>query len=146
MSLYDRPNLQELIDAARMHLETTIIPLVKGDPKVYFQTLVAINVLKIATREISLEWTHLLSAWESLNALDGINMPLPSDADAAHAALTGRQDALCAAIRSGAYDERADPLLDHLLRVTRAQLQVANPKYLEGLDAEDTSSAHGANA
>jgi len=52
--VYDRPDVSELIDAVRQHLEQQVIPAVKDDPKLYFQTLVAANVLKIAGRDLAL--------------------------------------------------------------------------------------------
>ena len=135
--MYDRPNLAELIDAARLHLETNVIPAIKGDAKLYFQTLVAVNVLRIAEREIAQSGEHLRAEWASLNALEAENRMLPADPLAAQAALVERNRALCADIRSGAYDQRADALYAHLIAVTQAQLEVANPKFLQALLAED---------
>jgi hypothetical protein len=137
MGHYDRPTLEEMIDAARMHIETAIIPVVKSDPKLYFQTLVAINVLKIASREVVHDWVHLRTTWEELNHLQNRSTLLPSDADAARTALDARRVELCNAIRAGVYDDRTEDMLDHLLALTRRQLEVANPKFLETLDAED---------
>lgn len=136
MSIYDRPTQAELIDAARMHLETSVIPAVKGDAKLYFQTLVAINILKIAARQTVYEWAHLRAAWDGLNTLEGVTPSLPSDAQDAAAAFDQRQAVLCAAIRSGAYDDKMDDLVTYLMAVTRSQLEVANPKFLEAIDAE----------
>ncbi|MBK8025314.1 MAG: hypothetical protein IPK19_28980 [Chloroflexi bacterium] len=142
MSLYDRPSLEALIDAVRLHLETAIIPLVKGDPRLYFQTLVAANVLKIAARESALGWAHLQAAWESMNRLQGVDTPLPGDPVEARDLLTARRADLAGAIRAGEYDDRSAALLDHLLEVTRLQLEVANPRLLDILDAEDLAEDH----
>lgn len=136
MSVYDKPTQSELIDAARMHLETAIIPAVKGDAKLYFQTLVAINILKVAARQTVYEWAHLRAAWHGLNVLDGVEIPLPADASDATMAFDRRQATMCAAIRSGTYDDKSDALMTYLTAVTRAQLEVANPKFLEAIDAE----------
>lgn len=137
MSIYDRPTQSELIDAARMHLETGIIPAVKGDAKLYFQTLIAINILKIAARQTVYEWSNLCAGWDGLNTLEGVDISLPCDAREASAAMDQRQAILCAAIRAGSYDDRTDALIPYLMLVTRAQLEVANPKFLETIDAED---------
>ena len=59
--MIDRPTLAELIDAARMHMETNVIPAVREDRKLYFRTLVAINVLKIAERELELAFVRALA-------------------------------------------------------------------------------------
>lgn len=137
MSVYDRPTQAELIDAARMHLETAVIPAVKGDAKLYFQTLVAINILKIAARQTNYEWSHLRAIWNAWNALEGVNEPLPPDAGEASTALDQRQAILCAAIRAGDYDDQTDAIMPYLMTMTRAQLEVANPKFLEIIDGED---------
>ncbi|HRL13218.1 MAG TPA: DUF6285 domain-containing protein, partial [Aggregatilineales bacterium] len=52
--MYDRPSAQALVEAARQHLENRVIAAVKGDPKLYFETLVAVNVLRIVERELAL--------------------------------------------------------------------------------------------
>lgn len=137
MSLYDRPALNELIDAAQMHFETTIIQMVRHDPKLYYQTLVAINILKIASREAAQSAAHQRQNWAGLDALEGSETGLPKDAVSFEQATEARQTALCAAIRAGDYDDRTDALLDYLLAATRAQLEVANPKFLETLESED---------
>ena len=67
--MYDRPNTSELIDAVRGHLEANVIPLAREtNRRLYFQTLVAINVLKIVERELQMGQAHALAEWESLNA------------------------------------------------------------------------------
>ncbi|MBL8133039.1 MAG: hypothetical protein JNL42_14355 [Anaerolineae bacterium] len=139
MTVYDRPTLEALIDAARMHLETAIIPAVKGDARLYFQSLVAANILRIAARQASLEAAHLQMLWEGMNALQASDEPFDGDPERLRRRLEARRADLCAAIRAGAYDaeDRAAPLLDHLLMATRLQLEVANPKFLEALDVED---------
>ncbi|MFN8531896.1 MAG: DUF6285 domain-containing protein, partial [Anaerolineae bacterium] len=67
----DRPTLTELIDAVRTHLESALIPAVKGDARLYFQTLIAINLLKTAEREIQLRPAQQQMAWNRLNGLTG---------------------------------------------------------------------------
>ena len=134
----DRPNLSELIDAARGHLESQVIPAIKGDAKLYFQTLVAINVLKIAEREIALHYPHLRAEWERLNTLMGSVDALPVDPIQADATLAARVQLLCGAIRAGEYDDdqRRAALFDHLIHTARESLAIDNPKFLQTLDAE----------
>lgn len=135
MSLTDRPNLAEMIDATRMHLETTILPAVKGDAKLYFQTLIAVNLLRIAGREAASGAEQARAAWADLNAFAGVDTPLP--ADDSDGALEARIAALCADVRAGRLDDRDDALFALLMRLTRAQLAINNPKLLEAYDRDD---------
>lgn len=133
----DRPNVSELIAAARGHLEAHVIPALKasGDQRLYFQTLVAANVLAIAEREIAHSRDHLLQDWALHDQLDGAAQPLPDDPQAALTALAERDARLAAAIRAGAYD--GDPrLLDLLIARTTRALEIANPRLLMTLIAE----------
>jgi hypothetical protein len=135
--MYDRPTAGELIDAVRGHLETQIIPAVKGDGKLYFQTLVAINVLRVVERELNLAPDHLSAEWARLDHLEGA-MDIPADPRAAVSSLRDRNTQLCENIRSGRYDgEHKQALFEHLMATTIEQLQVANPKYLQTLAQED---------
>ncbi|GEM_PF-581508 len=147
--MYDRPTLGELIDAARMHVETHIVPVLKAEPslgRLYFQTLVAVNVLRIAEREIGLRGLHLGAQWSRLNALHEVMgdppVPLPANTGEAEAALSDRVRGLCERIRAGAFDVNGEQvaarsaLFDHLLATTREALQVANPKFLETAERE----------
>jgi hypothetical protein len=137
--MYDRPHIHELIEAARLHLEQTIIPAVQGDGKLYFQTLVAINVLKIAERELELGQPHAQAEWHGLNALSTPNGPMPSDLNALRTSLQKRNETLSQAIRRGEYDEsdRWEKLFAHVKVTTIAQLEVANPRFLKTLSTED---------
>jgi hypothetical protein len=133
----DRPTLSELIAAARGHLEAHVIPTLKasGDQRLYFQTLVAANVLAIAEREIAHSRAHLLQDWALHDQLDSAAHPLPDDPQAVQAALAERDARLAAAIRAGAYDD--DPrLLDLLIARTTRALEIANPRLLLTLIAE----------
>ncbi len=136
--MIDRPTLAELIDAARMHMETNVIPAVREDRKLYFRTLVAINVLKIAERELELGAGHSAAAWERLNAIEGVDTPAPKNENALRQALQERHMALCERIRAGDYDRGENQaLFEHLKATTIAQLEIANPKYLQRIAAED---------
>jgi hypothetical protein len=137
--MYDRPSAQALVEAARQHLENHVVAAVKSDPKLYFETLVAINVLRVVERELALAPDHLAAEWASLKAITGEeSAALSPDPNA----LYGHNQALAAAIRAGEYDDatRSAALLDHLLAVTRLQLEVGNPRFLAALDAEDGAS------
>lgn len=138
--MYDRPTAAELIEAARLHLEQQVIPVVKAaNHKLYFQTLVAINVMKIVERELALSAGHGRAEWSRLNMLMG-EQPLPTDIAAFSAALASRNAHLCAAIRAGDFDENR-VLFSHLKATTIEQLEVANPKFLATLAAEDAADS-----
>lgn len=134
-----QPSLQDLIAAARIHMEGQVVPAVRADRKLYFQTLVAINVLKIAEREILLGPRCVAEAWQRLNVLEGSDAPPPSDLSERQAQLQVRRAALCEAIRSGSYDAEAAVLLEVLIADLRDQLSIDNPRFLAGLDAEDNA-------
>ena len=140
--MVDRPTIDELLSAAIQHFETHVIPAVKADGKLYFQTLVAINVLKVAERELKLGWTHLLAEWDGLNALEGQPRDLPSNPDEAKIALAERERYLCAHIRAGDYDDepRKSALFEYVLSSVTRSLEVANPKFLQTLAEEDETT------
>jgi len=140
--MYDRPYADELITAARQHLETQIIPLAKATNfKLYFQTLVAINVLKIAERELNLRDNHMTQTVARLMALLERD-DSPSTTSELTEAIHKMNAKLSDAIRQGDWDdgEKVDALFEHLHATTIAQLEVANPKYLAQLAQEDSSS------
>jgi hypothetical protein len=134
--MYDRPTAAELIEAARQHLEMNVIPAVKDiNHKLYFQTLVAVNVLRIVEREMALSTSHERAEWARLDAFLSA-LPLPDSREGWEAGLAQRNAALCAEIRAGNYDTD-QVLFEHLMATTQAQLEVANPKYLQAVMAED---------
>lgn len=133
--MYDRPSSLELLEAASHHLQTEVLPVAKAtNGKLYFQTLVALNVLTIVGREIQLRGAHLRAEWARLNMLLG-GEDLPETEEALAARLAERNAALCAAIRAGDYDE-SQPLFEHLKATTIEQLEVANPRFLQTLAQE----------
>lgn len=135
--MYDQPNAQELIEAVQAHLEQSVIPAVRQNRKLYFQTLVAINVLKIVNRELDLSEKHLAQSWASLNVVQNSDEPLPESSHEAHERIKARNKALCQAIRQGQYSgEQWKLLFEHIESVTIKQLEVANPKFLQVLQAE----------
>ena len=133
--MYDRPTAQELLDAARTHLETHVIPVIKSDRKLYFQTLVAINVLRIVERELGHHETHLEAAWSRLHDLLRLDTPRPTSQRGFINEVTAQNHMLAEAIRAGEYDS-SQALLDHLKASTTEQLEVANPLFLMKIIAE----------
>ncbi len=134
--MYDRPTASELLEAAGHHLQTEVLPVAKAtNGKLYFQTLVALNVMSIVGREMHLRGTHLRAEWARLNMLTG-SAVLPETEEALVKRLAERNAELCAAIRAGEYDA-SQPLFEHLKATTIEQLEVANPKFLQTLAKED---------
>jgi hypothetical protein len=130
--MYDRPTLDEMIVAVRQHLETQVIPMAKTiHHKLYFQTLVAVNVLRVAERELALRDGHYKAEWSRLNMLLG-DEALPADPAEWDGAMARRNQALCVAIRAGKHDDNR-ALFSHLKACATEQLEVANPKYLASL-------------
>jgi hypothetical protein len=139
--MYDRPSAEELIDAARMHLEAAVIPAIRADRKLYFQTLVAINVLKIVQREMALGEGHVNAEWERLNEVEGVSRATPASPHELSEALADRNAALCADIRAGKYDadNSKSLLFEHVKACAIAQLEVANPRLLQTMADEDAN-------
>ena len=142
----DRPTLEQLLDAVRMHLESLVIPAVRAEPKLYFQTLVAVNVLKIAQREVAHGQSLSDTEWASLNALTGEDTPIPTNSGETADALTARNRGLVADIRAGKYDEPdiSIRLAQHLETVVGNQLSLNAPTLAQRLWAEDNTDEHPA--
>ncbi|MBZ0278600.1 MAG: DUF6285 domain-containing protein [Anaerolineae bacterium] len=137
--MYDKPNAAELIDAVCQHLQDAIIPLLKDtDRRLYYETLVAINALKITQREAALEMVHLREEWQRLNFIQRASTPFPDTLAAAQMALAERNRRLCEDIAAGVYDywPRQAALFEHLMVTTHAQLEVTNPDFLKQLVLE----------
>lgn len=143
--MVDRPTLVELLDAVRAHLENHIVPLLKEDRKRYFQTLVAVNVLRIAERELLLSAEQTQAEWARLNYVQKQDTPIPADPRAARDALAERNRKLCVQINDGDYDSNPQQaaLFEHLLQTAFEQLQVANPRFLQSLALEDDERERG---
>ncbi len=138
----DRPTLEQLIEAVQQHLEAQVIPAVRADQRLYFQTLVAINALKIAGRELAAGPTPDLREWEDLDRLHS-TPPTPAP-QALKTALAARRQTVCAAIRAGQYDSPAawQRLRHYVTRQVEAQLIINAPALAQKLWAEDDSGRH----
>ena len=99
---HDRPSAPELVEAVREFLEAEILPAL-DDRRLRFRTLVAINGLGIAQRELEA----------------GASGPSLSRADLAE---------LATRIRAG---EISPGALDLLREHVAAKLRVSNPRYLD---------------
>lgn len=140
----DWPSIERLLDALRLHLETNIIPVVKNNSKLYFQTLVSINALKIAQREVIEGDSITRAEWDLLNELTGDSRPYPIDAHERTIALAARNRLLSHDIRAGKYDEPdlTIRLVGHLEKTVGAQLMLNAPALASRFQAEDESGEH----
>lgn len=128
-----RPTATELLDAVRTFLEDEVLPTLEG--RLRFHARVAVNVLDTVGRELrdgpaaaateATGLTHLRAGgtWVSDAAADP-----DADVDPDVVEL-GR--ALAAAIRAGTVAIDDPALLDHLRRTARADLAIANPRWLD---------------
>jgi len=101
---HDRPTAAELVEATREFLEAEILPTLT-DQRLRFRTLVAINALGIAQRELESD-EEMLSEEELAE--------------------------LARAIRAG---DVPDDALERLQANVAAKLRVASPRYLSRYDA-----------
>lgn len=119
-----RPTATELLEAAREHLATRVIPTIK-DPQLRFQTLVAAHVIGVVGRELSAGSAPFRFIREQRADLPGA----PTD-DAT----------LCAMIDAGSFDEdsAAEALRAHLTARTELALMAWNPLFVARVKAPTT--------
>lgn len=149
--MQDQPQATVLIEAAQQHLANQVLPTI-AEPRLRFQTLVAANVLDIVVRELTLaepfsaaEWARLANLLANLLAMPGT---MPANAAQRDAALTNLNEALCQAIEAGAFDEPAawSQLLAHCQQTAIEKLHIANPAYLQRLQAERKTKTASPNS
>jgi hypothetical protein len=109
---HDVPSTGELVEAVREWLQRDVLEATEG--RLQYHTRVAINVLSIVERELSLGATQESAHLDRLRTLG-----VADDA------------ALAAAIRSGELDERLSEVRALVWESVRDKLAVANPKYLK---------------
>lgn len=110
------PTAAELVGAVDEFLREDVMPDASGKRR--FDALVAANVLGIVARELEMGPPVAAAHSERLAALG-----VADDRE------------LVAAIREGAFDDRAEGLVRALRASTRERLEIANPRYLSAEDA-----------
>jgi len=118
MTLQDRPTAAELIEAVREFVERDVMERDQLPPRVAFHARVAVNVLAIVERELTLGPELDAAERERLATLLGHGGELDD--------LTTE---LARRIRDGSLDERRAAVVDHVRESVRAKLLVANPGY-----------------
>ena len=114
---FDRPHKEELISAVREFLQDKLMPELSGHLK--FNTLVAINVLKIVERELDLGPEIIAEESVRLRALLSENQSGTGELE----------QILCDQIDAGNFSYADEKLLETLWQTTMAKLSVDNPKY-----------------
>ena len=111
-SMHGRPTTAELVEAVREWVEGDVAGTVEG--RLAFHARVAVNALRIVERELALGPAQATAHRSRLAALG-----CADDAE------------LAARIRSGELDDRAEEVRASVAATVRAQLEVANPRWLE---------------
>ncbi len=109
--MHDVPTGAELVEAVREFLEKDVMAATEG--RVQFHTRVAINVLNMVQRELTLGTDQAAAHAERLASLG-----------------LGSEKELSEAIESGALDDRLDEVVAVVRATVRDKLAVANPKYI----------------
>jgi aminoglycoside phosphotransferase (APT) family kinase protein len=109
--MHDVPTAAELVEAVREFLERDVMTATEG--RVQFHTRVAVNVLNMVQRELTLGADQAVTHTERLAVLG-----------------VGSERELSDAIASGAMDDRLDEVVAIVRATVRDKLAVANPKYL----------------
>ncbi|HEY8767471.1 MAG TPA: DUF6285 domain-containing protein [Dehalococcoidia bacterium] len=127
--MQDRPTYDELLAAVEYFLDTEIVPNVPGARG--FHSRVAANAIRIVRRELEREDEALAAEWAGLDALLGPAV-VPIGRAQLRAALSDRNEAFCAQIRSGNGDEGgfAARVIAHVRRVVREKLRATDPELL----------------
>jgi hypothetical protein len=125
--MHPRPTRAELIEAVREHLVVEVLPLL-ADPRVRFQTRVAVAVLSIVEREF------VRGDWPTREALARLQElgAVPSQPGASlEEAWQEAEESLCKKIRAGQADGGAfrQEVLNHVRETLRERLRVASPDF-----------------
>jgi len=126
--MHSRPSASELIEAVREHLTGEVIPLVE-DPRVRFQTRVAVHVLSIVEREL------LAGEWPTREALARLHdlgvAEIPGPGVVPEASWRAAEEALCVRIRTGDADQGPfrEEVLDHVRQTLKERLRVGSPDF-----------------
>ena len=130
LTMQDRPDAREMLEAVRAFLEQQVVPALEGTRQ--FHARVAANVLAIVGRELADGEQALRVEWDRLVDLLGVaGLDPPRDAAALLVAVRELNGELSARIRAG--EANAGPwrarVLAHLKVTADDRLAVANPRY-----------------
>lgn len=124
--MQDRPTTRELVEAARELIEREVLPTI-SDPRLRFRTLVALNALGIAEREMFAEDVFVDEELSGLRALLGIKSgQLPQGRAGKEAEAWSLRKELSARIREGRAPEGTGAFLRSSVG---HKLAIASPRF-----------------
>ncbi|MFO0586018.1 MAG: DUF6285 domain-containing protein [Polyangiaceae bacterium] len=124
--MQDRPTQRELVQAARELFELEVLPTIT-DPRLKFRTLVALNALGMAEREMFAGDVFVDEELSGLRALLGAAKgPLPESRSAKEDEAWALRRSLAARIREGAAPEGTGAFLKTSIG---HKLAVASPRF-----------------
>lgn len=120
--MQDLPTAAELVEAVREFLDRDVFPILEGRPK--FHTRVAMNVLAIVERELSLGARLDGEERERLCALLRLEDDSPES-------LLELNEMLATKIRDDSLAASRGDVIAHLRATLADKLAIANPKYID---------------
>ncbi len=125
--MQDRPTQRELVEAARELFERELLPTIT-DPRLRFRTLVALNALGMAEREMFAGDVFVDEELKGLRALLGLAAaPLPESRAAKESEAWAHRKALAARIREGTAPEGTGAFLEASVGY---KLSISNPRFV----------------
>jgi Domain of unknown function (DUF6285) len=127
--MQDRPTVPELLQAVTHFLDEDLIPNLTGSRQFYAR--VAVNVLRVISRELECEDEYLQAEWDRLNTV----LPpaaRPATLAGLRQAVRQRTEELCQRIRQGGADAGPyrEQVLAHVRETVREKLLASNPRWL----------------
>ena len=127
-----RPTAPEMLEAVRTFLTDELLPTLDG--RLRFHTRVAANALETIERELADGPAASAAERQRLLAILGAPAGGLDDPDLEGASAEALSRELAGRIRAGTIDIDDPLLLDHLTRTARADVAIANPRWLEASD------------
>ena len=125
--MQDRPTTRELVEAARELFERELLPTIT-DPRLRFRTLVALNALGMAEREMFAGDVFVDEELKGLRALLGVaDAPLPESRAAKESEAWAHRATLSARIREGTAPEGTAAFLRASVGY---KLSIASPRFV----------------
>ncbi len=125
--MQDRPTTRELVEAARELFERELLPTI-ADPRLRFRTLVALNALGMAEREMFAGDVFVDEELKGLRALLGVaEGPLPESRAAKESEAWAHRKTLATSLREGKAPEGTGPFLRSSVGY---KLSISNPRFV----------------
>lgn len=136
--MQDRPTADELAEAVAHFLQTELAPTLT-DARLRFRTLIAANLMAVLGRELRASEEPLRDEWRQLQTLLGRFDNPPATGEALRGSLDRMARELRTRIRAGEADSGpwAAAVRAYAHASVNAKLKIANPRFLERLNAEE---------